>query len=130
MELKKCPQCGNEFEADQPWKRVCLDCWISNKNRKEQHQAERLQAEAERLRDENERYRRRHDELVYRISSLELALSAEQSRTPRPQHNGHNIPPDMLKRLIQLAHPDRHGGSPAANTATQWLLAQREHSNR
>jgi len=31
----------------------------------------------------------------------------------------------MLKRLIQLCHPDRHGNSEASNTATQWLLQQR-----
>jgi hypothetical protein len=32
----------------------------------------------------------------------------------------------MLARLIRLCHPDKHGNSEAANTATQWLLAQRE----
>jgi len=32
----------------------------------------------------------------------------------------------MLSRLIRLCHPDKHNGSEAANTATQWLLAQRE----
>jgi len=36
------------------------------------------------------------------------------------------IEPDMLKRLIYLTHPDKHGGSQAALVATQWLLKQRE----
>ncbi len=36
------------------------------------------------------------------------------------------IPPDMLRRLVQLCHPDRHGNSQAAQNATQWLLEQRE----
>lgn len=36
------------------------------------------------------------------------------------------IPPDMLKRLLFLAHPDKHKNSEAATTATQWLLAMRE----
>ena len=125
MERRKCPQCGNEFEADQPWKRVCLDCWIANKNRKEQRQAEQLQAEAARLRDENERYRRLHLDQQSRIASLELALTAERSRSPSPRYNGQAIPPDMLKRLIQLSHPDKHNGSEAATRATQWLLEQR-----
>ena len=125
MERRKCPQCGTEFEADQPWKRICLDCWIANKNRKEQRQAEQLQAEAARLREENERYRRLHLDQQSRIASLELALTTERSRPPSPRYNGHTIPPDMLKRLIQLAHPDRHGGSVAATVATQWLLGQR-----
>lgn len=32
------------------------------------------------------------------------------------------IDPAMLRRLIQLCHPDRHGGSEAATVATQYLL--------
>lgn len=30
----------------------------------------------------------------------------------------------QLRRLIQLCHPDKHGGSPASVAATQWLLAR------
>jgi len=36
------------------------------------------------------------------------------------------IPVDMLRRLIQLCHPDKHRGSECAKLATQWLLAMRE----
>jgi hypothetical protein len=36
------------------------------------------------------------------------------------------IPPDRLKALIGLAHPDRHNGSKVATEITQWLLAQRD----
>lgn len=35
------------------------------------------------------------------------------------------IPSDMWRRLIQLCHPDKHGGSEAANNATQWLNKNR-----
>jgi hypothetical protein len=38
------------------------------------------------------------------------------------------IDADMLRRLIQLAHPDRHGGSEAARIATAWLLEQRQRA--
>lgn len=31
-----------------------------------------------------------------------------------------------LRLLIQLCHPDRHGGSAAANDATVWLIGLRE----
>ncbi len=27
-----------------------------------------------------------------------------------------------VRQLLQLCHPDRHGGSPLAQTITQWLL--------
>ena len=33
------------------------------------------------------------------------------------------IEPDMLRRLIQLCHPDKHSDSEASNTATRYLLA-------
>jgi len=32
----------------------------------------------------------------------------------------------MLKRLIQLCHPDRHGNSEASTTATRFLLQLRD----
>ncbi|MBK7050714.1 MAG: hypothetical protein IPH54_07970 [Rhodoferax sp.] len=32
------------------------------------------------------------------------------------------IEPTMLRRLVQLCHPDKHGNSEAANTATRYLL--------
>ena len=35
------------------------------------------------------------------------------------------IPPERLRALIGLAHPDRHNGSKVATEITQWLLAQR-----
>lgn len=33
------------------------------------------------------------------------------------------IEPIMLRRLVQLCHPDRHGNSEASNAATRYLLA-------
>lgn len=36
------------------------------------------------------------------------------------------IPPEMLRRLIQLCHPDKHQGSEAANIATRYLLALKD----
>ncbi|MEN9503065.1 MAG: hypothetical protein RI964_2350 [Pseudomonadota bacterium] len=45
---------------------------------------------------------------------------------PVPTGNaGAAIPADMLKRLIHLCHPDKHGGSKASTLATEWLLQQR-----
>lgn len=35
------------------------------------------------------------------------------------------IPPEQWRRLVQLAHPDRHGNSTAAQEATRWLLEHR-----
>ena len=39
--------------------------------------------------------------------------------------SGRGIPPEHWRRLVQLAHPDRHGNSTAAQEATRWLLENR-----
>jgi hypothetical protein len=49
------------------------------------------------------------------------AADAEISTWHRPE----GIPPDILRSLIGLAHPDRHGNSETANRVTAWLLQQR-----
>lgn len=36
------------------------------------------------------------------------------------------IPPEMLRRLIMLCHPDRHNNSEMSRIATDWLLKQKE----
>ena len=46
--------------------------------------------------------------------------------TPSPMPAAQQqIPKEMLRRLLQLTHPDRHAGSEAAHIATRWLLEQR-----
>ena len=39
--------------------------------------------------------------------------------------SGRGIPPEQWRRLVQLAHPDRHENSVAAQEATRWLLENR-----
>jgi hypothetical protein len=36
-----------------------------------------------------------------------------------------SMPLETWRRLVQLAHPDRHGNSEAANQATRWLMENR-----
>lgn len=51
------------------------------------------------------------------LPDLDMGLLNLELFNPAP------IPPEMLRRLIQLCHPDKHQGSEAANAATRWLLA-------
>lgn len=75
-----CPTCKTRtFIQDQPWKRVCLDCYLARKGK--------------------------------------------PAPTARPAATVAPIEPGMLKRLIYLSHPDKHGNSEAANIATRYLLA-------
>ena len=60
-----------------------------------------------------------------------LASNPSKRRTHEPVPlvpAGAGIAPDMLRRLIQLCHPDRHNGSEAATTATAYLLALRKEA--
>jgi hypothetical protein len=96
---KACKQCGEYFHADQDWKHICIGCFKENK---------RKEREQEQFR---EQFRYKPGKSTYQTP-------------PAPA-----IPPDMLKVLIMLCHPDRHQGKQMATEATQWLLKQRTISN-
>lgn len=75
----QCPTCKTRtFIQDQPWKLVCVTCYLAQKGK---------------------------------------AAPTAKAPTVAP------IEPGMLRRLIQLCHPDRHGNSEAATIATRYLLA-------
>lgn len=96
-----CPSCARFFDQRAPWARLCVACYVANKRRA--LPLEQQLAEA------------RHE-----VSVLRQRLAALEHRPSSPA-----IPATMLRRLLQLAHPDRHGNSRAANEATAWLLDQR-----
>jgi len=98
--MATCPKCQSLYEKDQPWKRVCLSCWLAQKNATSQPKIEV------------------RERIVYRDRIVYKTLPADQP-----------IPADMLRRLIQLCHPDRHGNSEASNTATRFLLQLRESAH-
>ncbi len=100
---KTCQMCGSTFYPDQDWKKICILCYKKSK-RFESESA--YYEQILELREENQRLR-------YQLAIAKPAASA--------------IPPDILKALIRLAHPDKHGNSQAANHVTACLLDQREH---
>lgn len=104
-----CTSCGSSFarKSDEPWKTLCYTCWKRSKA------STTLGETSSQLRHEL------HEALIEAAQLRARLRQAERAST---------IPPDVLKRLITLAHPDKHGGSRIATEATQWLLAQREAS--
>jgi len=36
------------------------------------------------------------------------------------------LPQDVLKKMLVLCHPDKHGNSPVSNEVTRWLLERRK----
>jgi len=57
--------------------------------------------------------------LVSEVNSM-----ARAARTRR-QSQSAPFSKEIWRRLLQLCHPDKHDGSEASNTATQWLNANR-----
>lgn len=98
MSTATCPECGDRFEKDAPWKKTCMPCWKESKRAEHNELLE--------LREEVSEHRRLLSEI---LAERKAAIS-----------------PDMLARLIRLCHPDKHGNSEASNQATAFLLAMRE----
>lgn len=113
LERATCEECGDTFirAPGESWKRLCLSCWKATPAAKKaaRDKLAQLTAELSEVRAERDRLRLR-------------VLTLEHADTPPP------IPPEMLRRLVRLCHPDRHDGSEAANVATAWLLAQRDRA--
>lgn len=38
----ECPKCGQWFEQDQSWKKICFDCWRAAKEEKESRNFDQL----------------------------------------------------------------------------------------
>ena len=133
--LVSCPKCGTQFEQDQPWKKVCLDCYLAAKEAKESRNFDQLKEQVSYWKskaggegdpEEVSRLRSKVTVLEHKLTKLQLDLMAERAKAPPPRYSSSPIPQEMLRRLIQLAHPDKHSGSEAATKATRWLLEQRQ----
>lgn len=118
LEHATCEACGDTFTRalGEGWKRLCLSCWKVSPAAKKAARDKLAQLTAELAETRAER-----DRLRLRVLALEL-----DGQQAKPE----GIPPEMLRRLVRLCHPDRHGGSEAANEATAWLLAQRASRGR
>ena len=88
-----------EFFATEDWKRLCLNCWNANKRREGRHDID----------------------LARRVRELEQELAAMRS--------GGIFDIEFIRLLLQLTHPDRHGGSRAATEATRRLLEMKSRIN-
>ena len=103
--MRACERCGQLFSPQYQYAKLCYPCW---KRRKD---AELLLDSAEREIDH-----------LRRILA-ETERRASVGAAPEP------IPADLLKVMLLLCHPDRHGNSAASTKATTWLLQQRERQS-
>lgn len=65
--------------------------------------------------------------LIFQIEELESDLADERvQREWERQHRPSALEGDLLKKVLMLAHPDKHGGSPLATKVFQQLQTMKE----
>lgn len=109
-----CPKCHDDFwrDADEPWKRLCLDCWKESKRRETgptTYSGDRYTGFDHRLTQslaENQALRAR-------VALLQARLQMATA------HQSSQFDMDDLRALRRLCHPDRHNGSEAATRMSQ-----------
>ena len=126
MLTKICCDCEQTFavEESKAWATRCLPCWIAKEDRQGTKKVEALQQEVDYWRSRAQSLEALLPKME-RLESDNRKLRSELLTAHTKAACGPSMPADLqeqLPRLIQLAHPDRHGNSEAANTATSWLL--------
>ena len=139
-ELRECSRCGARFVGLR-WHRRCLDCCRSTRvgpppnGPSPDAELKRAQAELASVRLDLARQQQLARDATAKLAELERArdvLQIERDQWKRRYHavlgrSGARsaIPPDILRRLLWLCHPDRQGENEDANLTTAWLLSQR-----
>ena len=105
--IKQCAHCGAPFHvaADEHWKTLCLSCWKRSKRT-----AAPLPA-----------WTPADTKVVLLTMEVEELTAANAALRAKLDEAQAELNPDMLRLLVHLTHPDRHGGSPAATKATVFL---------
>lgn len=74
--------------------------------------------------DCGKRFQRARDE-QWKVRCFSCWLRRKEMTTAPEQTGAQAEFPEHLRELMQLCHPDKHGGSPLANDVTAWLLRVR-----
>lgn len=119
-----CRDCDRPFMALGEWQTRCRTCYATFKAGKAptpEQDTEALHRALRAAEAENATLRREVADIAADRDRWRLKAMSKPTRAPATAR----IPKDHWRRLVQLAHPDRHGGSDAATEATRWLLKNR-----
>ncbi|MER2527108.1 MAG: hypothetical protein ABTR07_04180 [Candidatus Competibacter denitrificans] len=128
-----CTDCGQFFtrEDGEEWKTRCLSCFKKQKRVGRNGQVAASPAPAlerisvQLLRVSAQRWQEQFHEANAECQRLKGKLSLLELRQEYQQEVLGTLR-EMLPRLRQLCHPDRHSNSTAANIATTWLNTLKE----
>lgn len=117
--MEECSSCGRMFASRGDWHTECFQCFISTeKGRQWQEWKAREQARSGAEQQQRNQYQQGSRGYDHASGSYE---DLRGNRT-----SSGSISKDLLRRLIMLCHPDKHGGSALATEVTQQLLKMRE----
>lgn len=118
-----CATCGDRFErpASDAWKRLCVACWRRGKSAQAPASDDRYTAgftagRLAGLRDRLDAYAR----------GVEAGRAQALADAAKPAAAAATFDKARLRQLLQLCHPDRHGGAELATAVTTWLLSLRK----
>lgn len=119
-EPRECEQCGKMFTPKYEWSKECIACFLNSPKGK----AWKAQKDAE-----SNKFDRNNDRKYERANEQEKQQERRYNQDFRESFRPGAAPPltkDLLRKLLQLCHPDKHGGSALSNTVTQELLKMKE----
>ena len=124
MSLVRCCDCGTMFvrEASETWKTRCVPCYKKSKR------AESLPADSY-WPDRAAAAESMAATLKREVSALQCQLYSERQTVEaliqkQNGKQGGSLDRELAEHwrsLVQLVHPDKHGGSPGATRLTAWL---------
>ncbi len=123
---KPCILCGSPFEGE-PWKKLCLACYIKNKEKKaESSPPPSFDREQAALKQELATAKQDVRRLTIQLDRINAQLAMAQAevargRMGRTRTTGPSLSKDMLRFLRQRCHPDRCTDTSMANDVMQWL---------
>lgn len=136
MEAKECKQCGKTFTPKYEWSTMCWGCWWdSPAGKKWKAQKEEQENNFDRARAydrQRERQEEPHNSQGFwgdRDGRQEQQRHRESFRDAFRGGNDSGVvglDKMMLRKLLQLCHPDKHGGSALATSVTAELLKMKD----
>jgi hypothetical protein len=117
MKRATCCDCGSGFlrEADEDWKVRCIPCFKKSKRNEPAaidsgwiDRALVAERRVATMQDQVNQYR----ETIRQLAAIQAVKQGSSLDRELAEH---------WRALVQLVHPDKHGGSQGATRLTQWL---------
>ena len=108
----QCKTCKADFDPMYAWTTECYPCFIASPRGKVWKKRKEAERSAFHANERDESFSKGWRD--YRADPPDEAPKASGGRS--------TIDKDLLRKLIMLCHPDKHGGSEMSNSVTKILL--------